>query len=47
VPDLRSLRIVPALLTGVALLLMFGLKQGLARCLGVCAILGALISFLG
>jgi chromate transporter len=47
VPDVRSLRLVPALLTGVALLLMFGLKQGLARCLAVCAVLGALTSFLG
>jgi chromate transporter len=45
-PDPRSLRIAPALLTAVALVLMFALKQGLARCLGVCAVLGALTTVL-
>jgi chromate transporter len=45
-PDVASLRPAPALLTAVALVLMFGLKLGLARCLAVCGILGALTTLL-
>jgi chromate transporter len=45
-PDVASLRPAPALLTAVALVLMFGLKLGLARSLVVCAVLGALTTFL-
>jgi chromate transporter len=46
VPDVTSLRPAPALMTAVALVLMFGLKFGLARSLAVCAVLGALTTFL-
>jgi chromate transporter len=42
VPAFASLRAAPATLTAVALLMMFALRQGLARCLLVCALLGAL-----
>jgi chromate transporter len=45
-PQLSSMRLAPALLTAVALVLMFALKQGLARCLMVCACLGALTALL-
>jgi len=40
-PDFTSLRIVPALLTGVALAAMFVFKWNLARTLAACAVLGA------
>jgi chromate transporter len=40
-PDLSSLRPMPALLTAIALALMFGLKWRLAGMLTACAILGA------
>ncbi|HEU5135914.1 MAG TPA: chromate efflux transporter [Steroidobacteraceae bacterium] len=40
-PDPASLRIVPALLTGVALASMFVFKWNLARTLAACAVLGA------
>jgi chromate transporter len=40
-PDFASIRIVPALLTSVALVLLFALKWNLARTLSVCAVLGA------
>src|SRR5689334_1059926 len=43
-PDLATLRAVPAILTALALLLMFGLRQSLARTLALCAIAGALAS---
>jgi chromate transporter len=45
-PELTSLRILPAALTAVALLLMFALKWSLARTLLVCAVLGAATSLL-
>jgi chromate transporter len=40
-PDLSSLRLIPSVLTGTALLLLFVLKWSLARTLTVCAVLGA------
>ena len=40
-PDFTSLRIVPALLTGVALAAMFIFRWNLARTLAACAVLGA------
>jgi chromate transporter len=40
-PDLSSLRPVPAILTGIALTMLFVLKWGLARTLTVSAVLGA------
>jgi chromate transporter len=40
-PDLGSLRLVPSILTAVALMLLFVLKWNLARTLTVCAVLGA------
>jgi chromate transporter len=40
-PDLTSLRALPALLTAIALALLFGLKWNLARTLSACAVLGA------
>jgi chromate transporter len=40
-PDLSSLRLVPALLTGIALAMLFVLKWNLARTLTVSAVLGA------
>jgi len=40
-PDLSSLRLVPSVLTGIALILLFVLKRNLARTLSVCAVLGA------
>jgi chromate transporter len=46
-PDLSSLRLVPALLTGVAMTLLFVLKWNLARTLAVCAALGAASVMLG
>jgi len=46
-PDLSSLRLVPALLTGVAMTLLFVLKWNLARTLTVCAALGAASVMLG
>jgi chromate transporter len=46
-PDLSSLRLVPALLTGVAITLLFVLKWNLARTLTVCAALGAASVMLG
>ncbi|HEU4780391.1 MAG TPA: chromate efflux transporter [Steroidobacteraceae bacterium] len=45
-PELASLRPSPALLTGVALILMFVLKWGLARTLAVSAVLGAATTML-
>jgi len=46
-PDLSSLRLAPALLTGVAMTLLFVLKWNLARTLTVCAALGAVSVMLG
>jgi len=46
-PDLSSLRIVPALLTSVALALLFALKWNLARTLVACTVLGAATTMLG
>jgi len=46
VPDFASLRQVPALLTGVALVSIFVLRWNLARTLAVCAVLGAASSML-
>jgi chromate transporter len=46
-PELSSLRLVPALLTGVAMTLLFVLKWNLARTLTVCAALGAASVMLG
>jgi chromate transporter len=40
-PELSSLRLVPALLTGIALTMLFVLKWNLARTLTVSAVLGA------
>jgi chromate transporter len=40
-PELSSIRPAPALLTAVALILLFGLKWNLARTLAACAALGA------
>ncbi|HEY6123561.1 MAG TPA: chromate transporter, partial [Steroidobacteraceae bacterium] len=45
-PDLTSWRVVPALLTGFALLSMFVLKWSLARTLAVSAVLGAISAML-
>jgi chromate transporter len=45
-PDPASLRVVPAMLTAVALALMFGFRLGLARSLVTCAVLGALTTLL-
>jgi chromate transporter len=44
-PDLDSLRVVPAILTAIALLLMFALRWNLARTLVTCAVLGAVTSY--
>jgi chromate transporter len=41
-PALASLRVIPALITAAALLLMFALKRGLALTLAACALLGVL-----
>jgi chromate transporter len=41
-PDPVSVRLLPAALTAVALVLLFALKQGLARCLIASALLGML-----
>jgi chromate transporter len=43
-PDIATLRIAPAALTGLALVLMFVLRWSFARCLGVCAVLGAVLT---
>jgi chromate transporter len=40
-PDLSSIRVVPALLTAAALVMLFGLKWHLGRTLAMCAALGA------
>jgi chromate transporter len=40
-PEFASLRTLPALLTALALALLFGLKWSLARTLAACAVLGA------
>ena len=40
-PELASLQLVPALLTGIALTMLFVLKWNLARTLSVSAVLGA------
>jgi chromate transporter len=40
-PDLSSVRAIPAVLTAVALALLFGLKWNLGRTIAVCAALGA------
>jgi chromate transporter len=45
-PDLASLRWIPALLTALALVLMFALKQSLARCLAASAVAGILVTLL-
>jgi chromate transporter len=45
-PDPSSLRLVPALLTGLALLLLFALRQGLARCLVASTLLGMLATLI-
>jgi chromate transporter len=45
-PDLATLRLAPAALTALALLLMFVLRQGFVRCLGICAVLGAATTLL-
>jgi chromate transporter len=45
-PEPSSLRPAPALLTAVALILLFGLKWNLARTLAVCAALGAATALL-
>ena len=45
-PILTTLRVVPAGLTALALVLMFGFRQGLARTLTICASLGALATLL-
>ena len=47
VPQWSTLRPAPAVLTAVALLLMFALKWNLGRTLAVCALLGAATSTLG
>lgn len=46
-PVLDSLRLVPALLTALALALIFPLRQGLARTLGICAAAGIASTALG
>ena len=46
VPVLASLRLAPALLTGVALILLFAVKWNLARTLVACALLGAVTTML-
>ena len=46
-PVLDSLRLVPALLTMLALALIFPLRQGLARTLGICAAAGIATTALG
>ena len=46
-PELASLRLVPALLTAVALTLLFALKWNLARTLVACTLLGAATTVLG
>jgi chromate transporter len=45
-PDLSSLRLVPALLTAVALTLLFALRWNLARTLAACTLLGAATTML-
>jgi chromate transporter len=40
-PDLSSIRLWPALVTAIALAVLFGLKWNLGRTLAVCAVLGA------
>ena len=47
VPQWSTLRPAPAVLTAVALLLMFALKWNLGRTLAVCALLGAATTTLG
>jgi chromate transporter len=46
-PDWSTLRLAPASLTSVALVLLFGLKWSLARTLVTCAVLGAVTTMLG
>jgi chromate transporter len=45
-PDVATLRPVPALLTALALLLVFAWRQSLARCVCICAVAGLLTRFL-
>jgi chromate transporter len=47
VPEWSSIRPWPALLTGIAILLLFVLKWNLGRVLAVCALLGAAANALG
>ena len=45
-PDLATLRLAPAALTALALLLMFVFRLGFARCLIVCAVVGAISTYI-
>jgi chromate transporter len=45
-PDIATVRLAPAALTGLALLLMFVFRQGFARCLAICAAIGAATTLL-
>jgi chromate transporter len=47
VPQWSTLRLIPATLTALALLLLFALKWNLGRTLVVCALLGAATTMLG
>jgi chromate transporter len=45
-PDIATLRLAPAALTGLALVLMFVFRLGFARCLGICAAIGAAAAYI-
>jgi chromate transporter len=46
-PDPYSVQWTPVLLTGIALLMIFGLKWNIARTLPVCAAIGIIVSLIG
>jgi chromate transporter len=46
-PRPSSIQWTPVLLTGIALLMTFGLKWNIARTLPVCAAMGALVTLMG